>query len=441
MKNSSFTRRRLLRGMLQGTGVGVGLPLLDLFLNDNGTAMADGSKLPVCFGTWFWGLGLSLVEWAPEKTGRDYQLPTHLQVFEPIQDKINLYSGTDLFTDGASGVHKGGPEGQMTGTVSSKKGYQQSIDSLIAEQLGVRTRFRSIEVSCDGNPATSWSARSTNAMNPAEVSPLSLYQRIFVHGFQDPNAATFTPNPDIMLRKSALSVVKDEREALVKHIGANDKTRLDEFFTSLREMEQRLTLELEKPEPMKACSVPGAPENEHPGVLVDDSLAVHRQFADLIGHALACGQTQIFNVAFSIDGVKRGDPSSHHTYSHEEALDPQLGYQPMTHWFAMEYMKAFRDMVQALDGIKEGDGTLLDRTLVMAYTDHGDARLHLLQKMPSFTAGGAGGGMKTGYHIAGADGDSTMRVGLTCLQALGLPVARWGTGSNRVTNPFTEVLA
>lgn len=429
-----------MRGLYQGSVVSVGLPLLDVFLNDNGNALASGERLPVCFGTWFWSLGLGLVDWTPDTTGDD-KLPEHLKALELIRDKVNIYSGTQVFTDGASSVHIAAPQAIMTGTVTGRGGdYHPSIDSQIADALRVRTRFRSIEVSCDGNPASSWSARSKNAMNPPEISPLALYQRLFVDGFRDPNAAEFVPDRATLLRKSALSVVKEERYKLAKQVGAKDKATLDEFFTALREMEQRLALELEKPEPLAACKVPSAPTGESPGVPIDDVIKSHGLFTDLITHALACGQTRIFNMAIGGDTIKPGDPSTHHIYSHEERIDPALGYQPMTYWFCMQFMDAFRDLVLALDEVKEGDGTLLDRTLVLAFTDHGDARLHLVQNMPIFTAGGANGGMKTGQHVA-VDGDATTRVSLTCQKALDLPVTRWGTGSNRVTQPFGEVLA
>ncbi len=447
MKHSTISRRRLLRGMLQGTAVSVGLPMLDLFLNENGTALASGDELPVCFGTWFWGLGLSPGMWEPKTEGRDYELPLQLQVFEPIKDKINIFSDLQVFLDGKpQTVHTSSVHGMTTGSVPGfeggfgTSGVAQTIDDLIGEQLGVRTRFRSLTMSCDGRASNSFSARGKNAANPAEVSPVELYQRIFGAGFVDPNAAEFVPDPEVMLRKSSLSFVTEDRNALMKEVGSSDRQRLDEFFTSLRDLEQKLALELEKPKPLEACSVPNGPDSEKLSLSLYDILDNHELFGKLVTHALACGQTRIFNMALSVDVVKPGDPTDYHAYTHQENADPELGYQPKCFWFASRYMEAFRDMVQWLDGVKEGDGTLLDRTLMMAFTEHGYAKWHSMEGFPMFTAGGAGGGMKTGYHVAGRAGTAA-RVGYTCQKALGLPVNSWGTESNRVTEPFADVLA
>lgn len=442
MTNKKLSRRRVLRGMMQGTAVGVGLPLLDVFLDDNGSAFASGEQLPSCFGTWFWGLGLGSTNWAPEKTGKDYELTAFLKEFEPIRDKINIYSGMHAFADGGPTNH--GPAAQVLMTGASpghSSDYRQSVDAIIAKKLGMRTRFPSLEVNCSGDEGMSFSARSDNAVNPPELSPTTLYQRIFGAGFVDPNAAEFTPDPGVMLRKSALSAVKDERQKLMQVVGANDRDRLDEFFTSLRGLEQKLALELERPAPMPSCEVPDGTGQRKKGYLIDNILHNHELFIDLIAHALSCGQTRIFNMSIGLNGIRElGDPSHHHLYTHEEQVDPELGYQPITYWFAMRYMRAFRDLVRKLDSIREGDGTLLDRTLVLAYTDHGDAMLHLMDWLPIFTAGGANGGMKTGMHVA-AEGDPCTRVTLTCQQAMGLPVRNWGAGANTVDKGFTEVLS
>lgn len=442
MKKNAISRRHVLRGMLQGTAVGIGLPLLDLFLNDNGTALASGEPLPVCFGTWFWGLGLSPGMWEPKTTGRGYELPPQLQVLAPIKDKFNVYSGLDVYLDGQRYLaHASTAHCSMTGHISTSLAMTaRTIDDIVAEQLGVHTRFPAITVSCDGNPGNSYSARGKNARNPAEGSPLALYNRIFGPGFQDPNSAEFTPDPAVLLRKSILSYTTDDRQKLMKAVGAADRARLDEFYTSLRTLEEKLALELQKPEPLPACTVPGVPQGEQPSLEVDDMLNTHELFADLITHALACGQTRIFNMALSINVIKPGDPMNNHAYTHREVEDPQLGYQPMCYWFSQKYLNAFKRLVEKLDSVREADGTLLDRTLVMAYTEHGYAKYHSLKNFPFFTAGGANGGIKNGHHVAGP-GDPVTRVGFTCQRALGLPVKSWGVMSNEVSEPYTEVLA
>ena len=186
------------------------LPLLECFLNENGTAYAaTGKALTPCFGTWFFALGLTPKLWVPTQTGNKYTLPDHIKVLEPIQAKINLYSGMQVFLDGkANQNHYSGAQCQMTGIVTrTGSEYNTSLDTIIGNQIGQRTRFRSIEVDCAGDRKATWSARSSNGMNPSEVSPLALYTRIFGPEFKDPNAANFVPDPHVMVHHSVLSAV------------------------------------------------------------------------------------------------------------------------------------------------------------------------------------------------------------------------------------------
>ena len=440
------TRRRILRGMLNGAAVSMGLPILDCLLNTNGTAFANGELLPIRFGTWFWGLGLSRGHWQPDEVGPDYKLKPQLQPLEPFKDRLNIFSGGQAYLDGKSNqTHFSGAQAIMTGTVSpTNAGYSRSFDTIIADVIGTRTRFRSLEVACDGDPRSSWSARTTGGINPAEASPVALYTRIFGPEFVDPNAAAFTPDPAVMIRKSALSAVKEERRRLMSRVGVSDRTKLEEFFESVRSLENKLKLQLERPEPLPACSMPDElTGTEFKSTVLGHAISTHALFAKLLTHALACGQTRVFNITLSqgMSGLRleEGDVTNHHGYTHEEPIDAILGYQPICAKFVDQYMKALYELIVDLDGIREGDGTLLDQTVVYAFTDHEEARLHSLQNYPFFTIGSAGGRMKTGLHVS-APGEAVTRVGLTMQQLFGVPVSSWGTGSNKVTAPYYEVM-
>lgn len=443
-----LSRRQVLKGVLGSTAVTVALPVLECFLNESGTAYAaTGQALPPVFGTWFWGLGLTPGLWVPKETGNSYTLPEHLAVLQPVQSKINLYSGVQVFLDGkVNQNHYSGAQCQMTGIVSKNgSDYYTTMDSVVADAIGKRSRFRSLEVSCDGNRRSTWSSRGEFSMNPAEISPAALYTRLFGPDFRDPNAAEFTPDPGVMVRKSVLSGVSGERKALMSRVSASDRARLDQYFTSLRDLETQLSVELERPTPLPSCSLPPSisQDSEDLGSMVEQTRKTHRQFAQLIAHATSCGQTQVFNVALGSAFSplrKPGEPTAYHQLTHEERIDPDLGYQPTCRWLGEQQMSFLLEMVQALDSIKEGDSTLLDRSLLFAYTDHGEARLHSMKNYPVFTAGSAGGRMKTGYHVA-ALGDAATRVGLTVQHALGLNVSSWGAETNNATKVFSEVLA
>ena len=443
-KNRKFTRRSLLRGAIQGSTVVMGLPILESFLNSNGTAFADGTELPPCFGSWFFGLGLTPGRWQPEVIGSNYELPEHVAALQPIKEKLNIFSGLQIFLDGkVNQNHISGAQGQMTGVVTrSAADYDESFDAIIDKQFGANARFRTLEVACDGNASSGWTARGKNGKTPCQISPLELYRRIYGDGFIDPNQADFAPNPEVMVRHSVLSAVTEQRQKLMNSVSSDDRSRLDEYFSSLRDVEQKLAFELERPAPLPACSIPSM-DVEEIGTMVAQVQHTHKQFATLLSHALACGQTRIFHVtlgnAFSTLRLP-GEPSAYHALTHEEPIDPELGYQPKCKVIGEQCMGFFVELLQALDSIQEGEGTLLDRSLVYAFTDHGEARLHSMKNLPVFTAGSAGGRLKTGLHIS-AEGDAATRVGFTIQKALGVVTNKWGVESNEVSTPFSEVLA
>ena len=174
-----------------------------------------------------------------------------------------------------------------------------------------------------------------------------------------------------------------------------------------------------------------------------ESVAIrHRLMTELMVMAVACDQTRVFNMAYSQASssiIKPGYEKPHHTTTHEEPVDPVLGYQPTASWFTRRAMESWADYVSAFASVPEGDGTLLDNVFIYATTDHGYARVHSLDGMPIFTAGRAGGKVKTGLHIdmAGAPG---ARVGYTALRVMGVDTPSWGTKSNRTSAEVGEIL-
>ena len=443
------SRRNILRGMLGGAAVTVGLPFLDCMLNTNGTALAaTGAPLPLVFGTYFWGCGLNPDRWVPKTVGKGYDFGVELQPLTPYRDRINLFSGLKVFLDGKGAKpHYTGTFAIQTGNVpsegmGSQPGYA-SVDSIVADMIGTRTRFRSLETTGTGKPTDGISRRASGAANPAEISPAALYTRVFGPDFRDPNAADFKPDPRVMVRRSVLSAVTDQRAALLQQVGAADKARLDEYFTSLRQLEQQLDLQLQKPAPLAACTNPAKPDELPPGTEIDTVVHNNQLFAQILAHAVACDQTHVFNMVFGEATSplrKAGSPMTHHILTHEEPMDDKLGYQKEASSFIARIIETLAYTVAALDGIKEGEGTLLDRTLLMAHSESGFAKIHSLENIPMMTIGSANGRVKTGMHIA-AKGDPVTRVGLTVQQAMGVAIDNWGTLSLNTNKSFGETLA
>ena len=448
-----FDRRTLLRGALAGGVVTMGIPLLDCFLNEHGTALAQGAPLPVRFGAWMWGCGMNPARWTPATEGSGFELPIELRALDrdlagggKLRDQMSILSGFDVKLDGRPNFpHTAGLMGTLTGSLPLQD-YTvpaPTLDTIIAAEVGGLTRFRSIEMSCTGNPNQSYSFGSQGVANAPEISPGALYTRVFGPEFADPNAGPFTPDPRLMLRQSVLSVVKEDRDRLLQRVGAHDRQRLDQYFTSVRQLEQQIDVLLAGPPDLESCQKAPTPGTDDVGSEVGQSMATNRVMAELLSFALACDQTRVFSMMFSdrISGLRQpGSSAQHHQLTHDEPLDPEIGYQPEATEFVYASMEAWADFIERLAAIPEGDGTLLDNCLVFGHSDVSLAKIHGITGVPMMIAGRAGGALRPGIHVAGATAPRT-RAGLTIQQVMGLTTESWGSRSMEATQPISEILA
>src|SRR5690606_14985715 len=154
------------------------------------------------------------------------------------------------------------------------------------------------------------------------------------------------------------------------------------------------------------CKKPGAlKEDTKIGSDATIITSRHKILTDLMVMAVACDQTRVFNMSYGGNGAtKSGFEKPAHTATHEEPWDTERDYHPTCSWFTRRAMENWAYYVKAFADFKEGDGSLLDNVLIVANSDHGLARIHALDGMALFTAGKAGGKVKTGLHI---DGGST----------------------------------
>ncbi|CAN5172244.1 DUF1552 domain-containing protein [soil metagenome] len=447
--NARFNRRSLMRGILGGSAVCMGIPALDLFLDGNGQAWADGAKLPTRFGTYFWGLGLTDTSvgtrWVPTKQGPGYEITPELESLRKLKDKVSVFSGFRAIGDGRPNVvHWSGHASILSGVAPANSlGFEApSLDTRIADAIGVGTRFKSLEMSSSGK-VISYSTRTGKSFATPETTPIALYTRLYGDGFQDPNDPNWKPDASIMLRQSILSAVTDQRLALMADVGRADQVKLDQYFTSLREMENQLQIQLQKPEKCDACVIPTKPIEAPKSASIDVVNANNRAMAKLLAMGLACNQSKVFNVIHTPGASETyiaGDSKIYHQYTHDEPTDAKLGYQINTSKLAGLVMNGLGEFLTELDAIKEGDGTLLDHSLVFAFSDTGYAKIHSLENIPMFLAGGANGRHKAGQHIVGK-GDAVTRVSLTAQQIAGAPVGEFGAGAMKTSRPISEVMA
>lgn len=447
-----LSRRSFLGGALRsGAAVGMGLPVLDGLLNFNGTAYADGARLPVRFGTYFWGLGLTDTpagtRWVPTTTGRNWELTPELISLKNVKDKVSVFSGFRAIPDGkANLVHWSGHASILSGAAPGATGRFEaaSFDTRIADAIGGSTRFKSLDIDAStSRRPVSYSTRTGSTFASPEVTPLGLYQRLFGAGFQDPNSEDWRPDPAIMLRESVLSAVKEQREALMASVGAADRVKLDQYFSAVRDMENQLAIQLQRPDRLDACLPPGAPGEQPHAASIDVVNENTRLMGKLLAMGLACNQTRVFNFVHTggtSETYIAGDTKIYHQITHDEPTDAALGYQPETSRLAELVMEGFGEFLDEFDSVKEGDSTLLDNCLIAAFSDTGYAKIHSIDNIPMFLAGRAGGRHDAGQHIH-EPGESVTRVSLTAMRLAGAPIGEFGQGSMRTARPIMEVIA
>lgn len=437
---TKLSRRTLLRGMLGGAAVAVGLPMLEIFTNDSGTALAGGTPFPRRFGIFYWGNGMLPDRWVPTGTGEKdaWQLSPTLAPLAPVKDRLTVVSGMKVQT-GNIYPHLSGPAGFLSGqSPSDDQGTftAPSIDQIIAEQVGGETLYRSIESAASRDPKTH-SYSGPHAMNPAEFSPFSLFDRLFGDSFVEPGMGPKV-DPKLALRRSVLDAVKADADALKLKLGKADQARLDQHLTGVFALEQQLKKIEENPPNLAACMKPAAPLEDYPDIDGRQQLsAVNRAMVDLLVMSLACDQTRVFSHWFStpvnnllFPGIKAG----HHQLTHDEPGD-----QPQVHQILLFIMDELRYFVEKLRDQKEGDGSLLDSMVLLGTSDVSYGRTHSLEDYPILLFGSAGGALRQDMHYRPAAAENASKVVLSLARAVGAPLADFGEKEAHTTDGLSAI--
>lgn len=421
-------RRTLLKGLLGGAVVTVGLPPLERFMNAHGTAYAESADegFPKRFGLFFWGNGNLPERWNPTGEGTDWQLSEQLAPLAAHKAKISVVSGTRLGVPNTV-PHGAGAAGILSGRPIISNGNNDtfggpSIDQVIAEVLGADTRFRSLEFGA--KPGAGYSYNGPNSRNPPESSPFALFERIFGAGFVMPGE---TPkfDPTLGLRRSVLDGVGGQITELQKAVGYADKQRLQAHFDNIRALEKRLAKLEEAPPKLDACVVPAAPEADYPDIEGRPQLRKANQvFAELSAMALACDQTRVFSNWFTAPVSNNLFPDA--TSGHHELTHNEPGDQPEVNAITIHCVTSLADQIAALDAVQEGSGTLLDHMLLMGCTEVSRGKTHSLEDMPIVLAGSCNNAIKQGIHYRSPAGENTSKVLLSICRAMGLQLGSFG---------------
>ena len=409
---SKLSRRTFLRG----AGFALSLPLLEGMapLLGESKALAAGDKIPRRMVAIETNMGIMPQFFFPEKGGRDYALTPYLEKLKSHRDKLTVFSGVSL--PGVTGGHTA-EKCFLTGTPHPDRGGFRntvSLDQFAAEQIGVATRYPSLPLAMvsDGSPTLSFTR--SGAPIPAEKSPRKLFQKLFVQG----KASEVEANVDALRQgRSMLDFVSEQSKRLNSVLSKNDQHRMEEYYTSVRELEKRMHSSEEweyKPKPVVKAEAPKD---------IDDSkefVAKTRLMFDVMKLAIETDSTRIITLFIDTTVIHS---ITHHGNRPEAIAELRAKEEGQ--------FDALNGFLTALESTKEEGQSLLDRTQVLYGTPMGSANSHSNVNLPVLLAGG---GFKHGQHLAFDQKNNYPLTNLyvSMLQRLGIETSSFSTGKGTI---------
>lgn len=411
------------RTFLRAAGVTLALPFCDALAPRRARAATAGNvpRRMVCINT---PLGVHPPYFFPTKTGRDYELSPYLEVLKDFRDDFTVISGLSHPDVGPS--HDSNFSFLTAAPHPERRaGFKNSIslDQFAAERTYGQTRFPTLPLSCEGF-GLAWTR--SGAPVPTESWPSSVFAKLFLEGRPDEVEAQKRQLAD---GQSVLDAVRGQARQLDQILGAGDREKLDEYFTSVRELEQRLVQAeawSKKPKPKVDAKPPVNVQNS------TDLLGQTRLWFDLIHLALQTDSSRLITLQLlgtsgvpPIPGVSQG----HHDLSHH-GQDPAKIAQLKI--LELEKMRTLRDFLTQLRTTKEEGESLLDRTTVFFSSNLADAGKHSVKNMPVLLAGG---GFQHGQHLA-FDEDNhppLSNLYVSMLQRLGIEADKFGSSTGTLT--------
>jgi hypothetical protein len=414
------------RTFLRASGISLALPWLDGFSSEVGSKPRGSSagqfpRRMVCICA---PLGILPENFIPATTGRGYAPSPYLEILGDFRDDLTVVSGL-MHAGMSSGLGHQASASFLTGIPGAgRPGFRNaiSLDQFAAEQLGPQTRFPSLVLSAEGSGGLSWTR--TGALIPADNSPSKVFARLFLEGGE-----VETQLRRLEDGRSILDDVRDQARSLGDRLGHDDRDKLDEYLTSVRELEQRLADDerwARTPRPKVEVEPPTDIAN------AADLVGRTRLLFDLTHLALQTDSTRLVTIMLPgntmtpvIEGVSLG----HHDLSHH-GKDP--GKLAQLQIVETETMKTLRDLLAKLRTSTEQDGNLLDRTSVYLGSNLGDGSSHSTKNLPVLLAGG---GFAHGQHLA-FDPDNPpplCNLYVSLLQRLGIETDRFSTGTGTLS--------
>ena len=430
--NIQFHRWRMeRRTLLKGLGASVALPWLEVMSQNAESVTTAGSmaegEIPRRAMFTYWGLGAETTGFTPPDTGKNYTLTPSLAPLAPFKDDCTLMTELTAFTGG-----HGSCCCLLTGvnTVRNAKTLM-SVDQQLALHHGSATRFPSLVLGTArqtgfGGPfptTLSWSKNHTpiTPKNRPEV----LFEKLF--GSEDNNTIA-AAKETMAQRASLLDSIKDQAAALQKQVGVDDRERLDQYFTSIRDLEERIKVEgewIDRPKPKvdKPDYGQGSPRDR----IASDGRGYSeytRMMFDIVALAFETDSTRSVSHIPRSEGdeakcykYETGSAWDLHTITHNAQEDEKI---EMWRKLDARYLSEWAHLLGKLKGVKEGEGTLLDNTIAAWATTNGGPNAHDSKHLPLILCGGSALGVKHQGHVV-KQNMPVANVWKTVIERIGMP--------------------
>ncbi len=450
MITKPLNRRTMLRGLLaSGATASIGLPLLEIMLNENGTALAQSNEaLTSHYVTWFFGNGTLPGLWKPAATGSGaaWALSHQLEPLANIKDSLTVVSGLEGKLVVAGVEHPTGSAAATTGApISGNAVRAKSIDQIVADQIADGAPFRSLELGV--TPATpngnqdslhTVSHNGPNSRNNAEFDPREVFARLFGDLPADDGEAEAQAKLNAV-KSSVLDAVLTDGASLQSRLGATDRQRVEEHLEAVRAIERRL-----QSLPADACANLTAPTvgrdmgSEAPP-------DVNSAMAELTRLALACDMTHVVTFMFSLPAAhvyyrhlaSNMNADFHDTICHTDAGDASS--QPRVDTGVLYTMRCLAEFLEGLAATSYGASNLLDSSLVYVTSDTAWGKVHDRNEWPVLLAGKAGGKLRGNEHHR-FQGENLSRALLTVANIMGDTRTELGIDGGRVTAQLPGII-
>ncbi|HKE23575.1 MAG TPA: DUF1552 domain-containing protein [Bryobacteraceae bacterium] len=427
------------RLFLRGAGVTMALPWLES-VPVWGAPTTPQGPFPKRFAVLFMGNGINGNHWWSKGQGDEMKLGKSLEPLEPIKRKINVING--LFNKPAvgMGIHPGQTGNLLSGVPIAHGATVRggtSMDQVLAKRLGQDTPLESLVLACE-QPMTGYHETNFSMAYSSHISWESPESPVPIEVYPSLAFDSLFENRGSLRNQSMLDRVRDRATALEAQVSTTDKAKLDEYLTSVREVEKRVERmragkseaeQRAKGKPMFAMERPasGLPEDirEHTRLMVDIIAMAFQTDKTRIASLLLC--RDLSGLYYPFLGVK-GD---HHSASHDDLSD---GYERITRF----HLTQFAELAKKLDSMPEGEGTVLDNSCLLFLSNMWAGWKHDNMKLPVVTAGGLSGALKTGrslnYLYAGDDNRKLCSLYLSLMDRMGVELDHFGDANRRLAD-------